>query len=70
MRVGFRRTGLRLGPRRGFGVAVFVSMAAASLLGILLVSTSAGATTRVRALTDMLDDISAHKCIFSTSCPG
>ena len=65
MRVGFRRRGLRLGLRRGFGVAVFVSIAVASLLGILLVSASAeAATARVRALTDMPDDISGPQVHF------
>jgi hypothetical protein len=67
MRVGFRRPGLRLGLRRGLGVAVFVSIVVASLLGILLVSASAGAATaRVRALTDMPDDISGPQVHFST----
>jgi PASTA domain-containing protein len=71
MRVGFRRPGLRFALRRGFGVAVFVSVAVASLLGILLVSASAGAATaRVRALTDMPDDISGPQVHFLYVVPS
>lgn len=51
--------------RRGFGVAVLLSVAAASLGGVLLVSASAGATTaRNRATTDMPDDLSGPQVHF------
>ena len=71
MRAGFRRPGLRLGLRRGFGVAVFVSIAVASLVVVLLVSASAGAATaRVRALTDMPDDISGPQVHFLYVVPS